>query len=82
MSLNYKEIDLIVSELDLEGSKLQKVIQPSYDSLVLEFYGPRGLQDVFIGFGAGACRIHGIASLPAKNERPLRFMECLRSHLR
>ena len=82
MSLNYKEIDLIVSELDLEGSKLQKVIQPSYDSLVLEFYGPRGLQDVFIGLGAGACRIHGIASLPAKNERPLRFMECLRSHLR
>lgn len=82
MSLNYKEIDLVLSELDIEGSKVQKVIQPSYDSLVLEFYGPRGLRDVFIGLGAGSCRIHLIDALPAKNERPLRFMECLRSHLR
>ncbi len=82
MSLNYKEIDLVISELGLEGSKLQKVLQPSYDSLVLEFYGPRGLKDLFIGLGAGACRIHGISTLPAKNERPLRFMECLRSQLR
>lgn len=82
MSLNYKEIDLVLSELKLEGSKLQKVLQPSYDSLVLEFYGPGGLKDVFIGLGAGSCRIHGISSLPAKNERPLRFMECLRSHLK
>ncbi|MDD3980685.1 MAG: NFACT RNA binding domain-containing protein [Spirochaetales bacterium] len=82
MSLNYKEIDLVLSELDIEGAKLQKVVQPSYDSLILEFYGPRGLRDVFVGLGAGSCRIHPIPSLPAKNERPLRFMECLRSHLR
>ena len=82
MSLNYKEIDLVLSELDLLGAKLQKVLQPSYDSLILEFYGPRGLVDLFISLGAGSCRIHAIKELPAKNERPLRFMECLRSNLR
>lgn len=38
MSLNWKEIDLVLSELDLVGAKIERAIQPSYDSLCLSLY--------------------------------------------
>jgi len=82
MSLNFKEIDLILSELTIVGTRIQKVLQPSYDTIVLETFGTEGKKDVLISVSPGACRIHGISDLPAKNERPLRFMECLRSRVR
>lgn len=82
MSLNYKEINYILEELTLSGSKIQKIFQPSYDTIVFELYR-RGERVFFLGsVAAGACRIHSIPSLSMKNERPLRFMECLRSRIR
>ena len=82
MSLNFKEIDLILSELSLPGMRIQKVFQPSYDTIILELFGQAGKLDLLVSLSPGACRLHPLASLPAKNERPLRFMECLRSRLR
>lgn len=84
MSLNFREIDLVLSELDLAGSQIQKVLQPSYDTIVFELFGPgsRGPRRLLISVAAGACRIHFLGEAPAKNERPLRFMECLRSRIR
>lgn len=38
MSLNCAEIDLILSELDLEGSFIQNVIQPSFDAIAFYVY--------------------------------------------
>lgn len=82
MSLNYKEINRILEELDLPGAKIQKIFQPSYDTIILELYR-RGERLYFLAsVAAGACRIHSIPSLSIKNERPLRFMECLRSRIR
>ncbi|MCE1207041.1 MAG: NFACT family protein, partial [Spirochaetia bacterium] len=82
MSLNYKEINRILEELDLSGSKIQKIYQPAYDTIVLELYR-RGERLFFLAsVASGACRIHSIPSLAMKNERPLRFMECLRSRIR
>lgn len=82
MSLNFREIDLVLSELAIAGMKVQKVFQPSYDTIILELYGARGKKDLLISVAAGACRIHAIRANPAKNDRPLRFMECLRSRIR
>lgn len=82
MSLNFKEIDLVLAELDLTGARIQKILQPSYDTIVLETFGRKGRKDLLISVSHGACRIHGISELPAKNERPLRFMECLKSRIR
>lgn len=82
MSLNWKEIDLVLSELDLEGSQIQRIEQPSYDSIVLGLYG-RGIEtNLVISVAQGACRLHRSGKRPPKNERPLRFMECLRSRVR
>ncbi|MEI6387202.1 MAG: NFACT family protein [Spirochaetota bacterium] len=82
MSLNWKEIDLVLSELDLVGSQIQKVLQPSFDSIVLGLYGKGHETSLFISVSHGACRIHRLSRNPPKNDRPLRFMECLRSRLR
>lgn len=72
----------MLSELDLEGAQIQRVEQPSYDSLVLGLYG-RGVEtELLISVAQGACRIHRLPKRPPKNERPLRFMECLRSRIR
>ena len=38
MSLNCNEINLILSELNLSGSFIQDIIQPSYDTLALYTY--------------------------------------------
>lgn len=82
MSLNCEEIDLILKEFPLEGFKIQNVFQPSYDSIVLELYGHGALHHYFISTAHNACRLHPLSSPPPKNERPLRFMELLRSRIR
>ena len=82
MSLNWKEIDLVLSELDIEGAQIQRVDQPSYDSIVLGLYGRGAETELLISVAQGACRIHRLDGRPPKNERPLRFMECLRSRVR
>ncbi len=82
MSLNCEEIDLILSEAPLDGTKIQNIHQPSFDSLVLELYGHGTLTHYFISIAHNACRLHPLSAPPPRNERPLRFMECLRSRIR
>lgn len=82
MSLNHREIDLVLAELDLEGARLQRVLQPTYDSIMLGLYKAGRETDLLISIAHGACRVHRLSSRPPKPERPLRFMECLRSRLR
>ena len=82
MSLNWKEIDLVLSELDLPGSKIEKIIQPSFDSIVLSLYKAGRSVELFVSIAHGACRIHSLRQAPSKPTRPLRFMECLRSRVR
>jgi predicted ribosome quality control (RQC) complex YloA/Tae2 family protein len=81
MSLNWKEIDLVLSELDLAGSRIERVAQPSYDTIVLSLYKPGAATDLLISAAQGACRIHSLSSPPPKGERHLRFHECLRSRI-
>ena len=82
MSLNWKEIDLILSELDVTGAKIERVIQPSFDSLSLGLYRAGKTTELFFSIAQGACRVHALSSPPPKPTRPLRFMECLRSRAR
>lgn len=82
MSLNWKEIDLVLSELDLVGAKIERIIQPTYDSVSLGLYKAGTSTELLISIAHGACRIHRLSAPPPKPERPLRFMECLRSRIR
>ncbi len=86
MSLNCAEIDLILEELDLTGSFIQDVVQPGFDSLALFVY--KGASSggkattVFFCLAPGACRVHETRRKIPKTDRPLRFMEFLRSRIR
>lgn len=81
MSLNTKEIDLILSELKLEGRFIQKIIQPSYTSLVFYLYSYEPLT-LFISLEGASCRLHSTKNKIPKFDKPMRFMELLRSRIK
>ncbi len=81
MSLNWKEIDLILSELNLENSSIQKIRQPDFRTLVLDLYKPKRRFSLLISLAQGKTRLHSI-SRPVKNQVPLqRFAQMLRSRI-
>lgn len=82
MSLNCNEIDLILSELDLQGSFVQDVVQPNFNSLALYTFKPGKAKTVFISLAAGACRLNETRRKITKNEKPLRFNEMLKSKIK
>ncbi len=82
MSLNWREIDLVLGELDLIGAQVQKVVQPSYDTLVLSLYKPGKATELLFCVAHGACRLHESVIPVPKAKKPQRFMELLRSQLR
>ncbi|MCX7025352.1 MAG: NFACT RNA binding domain-containing protein [Spirochaetes bacterium] len=81
MSLNWKEIDLVLSELDLSGAQIQKIVQPSYDTLLLCTYSGRGSVDLLVCVAHGACRLHATSRPVPKSERPIRFCELLKARI-
>jgi len=82
MSLNCNEINLILSELDLSGSFIQEIIQPGYDTLALSIYKSGEAKTVIICTKPDSCRINSTDKKIPRNEKPLRFMEFLRSRIR
>ncbi len=92
MSLNYAEIDLVLSELGLAGSFIQNVQQPSFDTVALYTYrgGTQGGESsdggvsrvVLICLAPGVCRLHETRQKVPRSEKPLRFMEFLRSRVK
>ncbi|MDR1950198.1 MAG: NFACT RNA binding domain-containing protein [Spirochaetaceae bacterium] len=81
MSLNWREIDLILEELDLPGSRIQKVVQSAYDVLILELYRGGQSRSLLIALSPGACRLHETRRGTVKSEKPLRFAEFCKSRL-
>lgn len=82
MSLNCNEINLILSELDLAGSFVQDIVQPGYDTIALYVYKEGAAKTVLICAANGATRINETRRKIPKNEKPLRFMEFLKSRIR
>ena len=82
MSLNCNEINLILSELNLTGSFIQDIIQPGYDTLALTVYKEGGAKTILICAANGETRINETRRKIPKNEKPLRFMEFLRSRIK
>lgn len=82
MSLNCNEINLILEELNLEGSFIQDIIQPNYDSIAFYTYKEGAAKTVFICTAHDACRINEVRRKITKNEKPLRFMEFLGSRIK
>lgn len=81
MSLNWKEINIVLSELELEGAQIQKIFQPGYDTLALQIYGRAKTRLILVCLAPGACRIHETFRAVPKSEKPLRFAEFLKARI-
>lgn len=79
MSLNWKEIDLILSELPLEGTHIQKVRQPDYKRLLLELYSPGRPLNLLISLEQGRTRLHSVERKVPNTIALQRFAQLLRS---
>lgn len=81
MSLNWKEIDLVLSELDLVDSHLQRIVQPDFRNLVFELYRPGERLHLLVSLEQGATRLHRLARRPGKPRKAQRFEQFLRSRI-
>ncbi len=81
MSLNCNEINLILEELDIEGSFIQEIIQPGYDTLSFKIVGKEEPYNLIVCIASSSCRINRTRKKTPKNEKPLRFNEFLRSRV-
>jgi predicted ribosome quality control (RQC) complex YloA/Tae2 family protein len=82
MSLNCNEITIVLSELSLEGAFIQDVIQPGYDTLALYTYKNGTPVTVLICTAQNSCRINSTRRKITRNDKPLRFMEFLKSRIK
>ncbi len=82
MSLNYKEIDAILNELDITGSHLQKIKQPNYHTLYLELYKPGGRFGLLICLAQGRTRLHLTEDSPVNEIKLQRFAQFMRSRVK
>jgi len=81
MSLNWKEINLILEEIDVPGAQIQKAVQSAFDVLCLKLYGKTGAKTLLVSISPLACRIHETFESVPKSAKPLRFAEFLNSRI-
>ncbi|MDR1900367.1 MAG: NFACT family protein [Treponema sp.] len=81
MSLNWKEINLVLSELELPGCQIQKVVQSAFDVIGVRLHGRGRTRMLLIALSPGACRLHETWRPFPKTPRPLRFAEFLNSKI-
>ncbi len=82
MSLNCNEINLILSELNLQGAFIQDIIQPGFDTIAFYTYKNGAAKTILICTANGACRLNETRRKIPKNKKPLRFMEFLKSKIK
>jgi len=87
MSLNWKEIDLILEELDLPGSQIQGAVQSAFDVIGLRIHkkgtpsSDGATKQLLIALSPGACRFHETFRSFPKSDKPLRFAQFLNSRV-
>ena len=81
-SLNWKEIDLALSEMALPGSLIQEVHQPRHDRFVLNLFRAGSSSMLLVSLSARLPRMHLIVDKLANPEKPYRFASFLRAHIR
>ncbi|MDR0302515.1 MAG: NFACT family protein, partial [Treponema sp.] len=81
MSLNWKEINLILEELDLEGAQIQGAVQSAYDVIIFRLHKKGETKNLLISLSSGACRLHETYRPFPKSDKPLRFAQFINSKI-
>ncbi len=82
MSLNWREIHRVLEELHLNGSYIQRIVQPDFSRLVLELYRPGEAFQVVVVLRPGVVRMHRIQNAIKKPKTQQRFASLLASRLK
>ncbi len=87
MSMNWREIALVLQELPLEGSLIQRVHQIGFHALVWELHHPKtGAWQLYVEVGTPDARLHRLTG-PVKEQRKRktrtlqRFIQYIRAHV-
>jgi predicted ribosome quality control (RQC) complex YloA/Tae2 family protein len=81
LSLNWKEINEILTGLKLEGCHIRKINQPDFNCLVMNLYSPEIRFAFFVGLHQGETRIHSLSREISKPKVLQRFPQFLRSRI-
>jgi len=81
MSLNWKEINLVLEELSLEGAQIQSAVQSAFDVIILRLHKRGETKQLLISLSPGACRLHETFRAVPKSDKPLRFAQFLSSKI-
>ncbi len=82
MSLNWREIDAVLDELDLPGSHIQQVVQPDFRNLYLEVFRPGRRLRLRVCLETGLTRIHATARIPPRPPVRQRFAQLLNARVK
>ncbi|WP_461256865.1 NFACT RNA binding domain-containing protein [Treponema sp. R80B11-R83G3] len=81
MSLNWKEINLILEELALEGAQIQSAVQSAFGVIILRLHKKGETKQLLVSLSPGACRLHETFRAVPKSDKPLRFAQFLSSKI-
>ncbi len=84
MSLNWREIELILSELPLEGSMIQKSYQIGFNGLLFELFHPQERSWLlYVEVGTPSARLHRLSETVKDKKTPKlqRFIQFMRAHI-
>ncbi len=81
MSLNCNEINAIITELDLDGSFIQEIVQPGFDTLGFRIIRKGEPVTLLVCTAPQSCRLNLTKKRIPKNDKPLRFNEYLKSNV-
>jgi predicted ribosome quality control (RQC) complex YloA/Tae2 family protein len=81
MSLNWKEINLVLEELDLKGAQIQGAVQSAFDIIILRIHKKGETRQILVSLSPGACRLHETYKTAPRTEKPLRFAQFLNSKI-
>lgn len=82
MSLNWREIDLVLDELPLEGAHIQQIVQPDFRNLFFQIYQPGNPFWLRICLDTGRTRLHQSTAPVRKPKTRQRFAQLLHSRVK
>ena len=82
MSLNWREINLVLDELPLEGAHIQQVVQPDFRNVFLQMYQPSNPFWLRVCLETGRTRLHKSAPPVGKPKTRQRFAQLLHSRVK
>jgi predicted ribosome quality control (RQC) complex YloA/Tae2 family protein len=82
MSLNWKEIDRVMEEWELDSSFLQEIRQYDFHHLLFQFYSPAGKTTLLVSLKQNSLRIHETDIKRKALPRPPRFTTFLKARLK